>query len=332
MQRIKRLFGKEVRGLDIKNLKVIQAPLAGISDTVYRKLIRKYGAKETLLTTEMLSSEALNQVPDCNILKFERVEYPLSFQIAGHKPDLMARAAKMLENRASVIDINFGCPVQKIVKGGDGSSLMRNIPLARKIVAAIRKEIKIPISAKFRLGWSEEEKNYIEFAKMLEEEGVDFITLHARTRAQMYSGFASLEDIKKLKENVKIPVFANGDIKTIEDVKRCIEYTNADGVSIGRGFVGDFSFPYRIEQYFKTGRIIQEPELDEKIKMIKFHLEEEIKLRGEEFGIKFMRKFYPFYISGVKNASKLRSKLVLLNGKEEIFEVLDSVLCLYASD
>ena len=116
MQRIKRLFGKEVRGWDIKNLKVIQAPLAGISDTVYRKLIRKYGAKETLLTTEMLSSEALNQVPDCNILKFERVEYPLSFQIAGHKPDLMHRDAKMLENRARSIKNNLRLPVTKSVK------------------------------------------------------------------------------------------------------------------------------------------------------------------------------------------------------------------------
>lgn len=321
-----------MNGFDIKKLKVIQAPLAGISDTIYRKLIREYKGVDTLLTTEMLSSEALNQVPDGKILKFEEVEYPLSFQIAGHKPDLMAKAAKMLEDRASVIDINCGCPVNKIVKGKDGSALMRDIPLAREIIKKVRKEIKIPLSVKFRLGWSEEDKNYIEFAKMLEGEGVDFITLHARTRAQMYSGKASYEDIKKLKETVKIPVFANGDIKTIEDVKNCIEYTNADGVAIGRGFVGDFSFPYRAEQFFKTGEIIPEPDLIEKLNMLKKHLRGEIDLRGEINGIKYMRKFYPFYISGVKNASKLRSKLVLLNTEKEIEEVLDSVLCLHALD
>ena len=315
---------------DIKNLKVIQAPLAGISDIVYRKLIRNYGGKNTLLTTEMISSEAIYQVPNSNIVKYDEIEYPLSFQIVGHKPHLMAHAAKLLEERASVIDINCGCPVGKIVKGQDGCSLMRNIPLAEAIIKEVRKAIKKPLSVKFRLGWSQDEKNYIEFAKMLENNGVDFITMHARTRAQMYSGSADWLEIKKLKEAVKIPVFANGDIQTIDDVKKCLEITGADGVSIGRGFIGDFSFPYRIEKFFETGEIIQEPDLIEKIKMLKRHIEGEIEYRGEINAIKYMRKFYPFYISSVKNASKLRSKLVLLNTKDEVYKVLDDVLCLYA--
>ena len=242
----------------------------------------------------------------------------------------MAYAAKLLEERASVIDINCGCPVGKIVKGQDGCSLMRNIPLAEAIIKEVRKTIKKPLSVKFRLGWSQEEKNYIEFAKMLENNGVDFITMHARTRAQMYSGSADWLEIKKLKEAVKIPVFANGDIQTIDDVKKCLEITGADGVSIGRGFIGDFSFPYRIEKFFETGEIIQEPDLIEKIKMLKRHIEGEIEYRGEINAIKYMRKFYPFYISSVKNASKLRSKLVLLNTKDEVYKVLDDVLCLYA--
>ncbi len=317
---------------EVEKIKVIQAPLAGISDIVYRSLIRKYGAKNTLLTTEMISSEAINQVPDSNITKYEKAEYPLSFQIAGHKPDLMARAAKILEEKASVIDINFGCPVNKIVKGGDGSALMRNIPLAREIIRAVRNSIKIPLSVKFRLGWSLEEVNYTEFAKMAEGEGVDFITMHARTRSQMYSGCADWNEIKKLKNAVKIPVFANGDIKTIEDIEKCISMTGADGVAIGRGFMGDFTFPERAEVYFMTGEIKKEPDLIQKIKMLKEHIEGEISYRGEINAIKFMRKFYPFYISGVKNASKLRSSLVLLNTKDEIYKVLDDVLCLYALD
>ncbi len=317
---------------EIKNLKVIQAPLAGISDIVYRKLFREYGSRETLLTTEMISSEAINQVQDTNIIKFDKKERPLSFQIAGHKPDLMAKAADLLQERADAIDINCGCPVNKIVKGSDGCALMRNIPLAKEIVKKVRKEVKIPLSVKFRLGWNQEEKNYIEFAKMLEGEGVDFITMHARTRVQMYSGIANHTEIQKLKQAVKIPVFANGDIKTIEDVKKCMELTGADGVSIGRGFIGDFSFPKRIETYFKTGEIIKEPDLFEKIKMLKNHIEGEVEYRGEINAIKYMRKFYPFYISSVKNASKLRSRLVLLNTKDEVFEVLDETLCVYASD
>lgn len=319
-----------MKQLNIKDLKVIQAPLAGISDIVYRKLIREYGGYKTLLTTEMISSVALCQAPNSNIAKFDPYEYPLSFQIVGHRPDMMAQAAKMLEDKASCIDINCGCPVQKIVKGNDGSSLMRDIPLTREIVKAIRAAIKIPLSVKFRLGWSNDEKNYIEFAKMLEGEGVDFITMHARTRSQMYSGCADWHAIGELKQAVKIPVFANGDIKTIDDIKKCLEMTNADGVSIGRGFIGDFSYPYRAEKFFE-GQIIQEPDLFEKIKMLKKHIEGEIEYRGEINAIKYMRKFYPFYISSVKNASKLRSKLVLLNTKEEVYKVLDDVLCLHAS-
>lgn len=320
-----------MKKLEVDKIKVIQAPLAGISDIVYRGLIREFGGKNTLLTTEMISSEAINQVFEQNIIKFEPFEYPLSFQIVGHKPHLMAKAAKMLEDRASVIDINCGCPVNKIVKGQDGSGLMRNLPLAKEVVKAVREAIKIPLSVKFRLGWSQEEKNYIEFAKMLEGEGVDFITMHARTRVQMYSGSASWDEIRKLKEAVKIPVFANGDIITIEDVKKVIEQTGADGVAVGRAFVGDFTFPYRIEKFFETGEIIEEPTLIEKIEMLKKHIEGEITYRGNINGIKFMRKFYPYYISSVKNASKLRSKLVLLETKEEVYKVLDDALCLHAS-
>ena len=161
------------KDFDIKNIKVIQAPLAGISDIVYRNLIRRYGSK-CLLSTEMLSSEALKNVPNPKIADFKEEEYPLSFQIVGHKPDLMVKAAKILEPRASVIDINCGCPVNKVVKSNDGSGLMRTPGLAYEIASAVRENINIPLSVKFRLGWSEDNKNFIEFGQLMQKSRSEF--------------------------------------------------------------------------------------------------------------------------------------------------------------
>ena len=201
----------------MKNIKVIQAPLAGISDTIYRILVREK-SKETLLTTEMISSEALVNNQKTLIIEYDKSQYPLSFQLSGHKPHIMARAAKFLNERASSIDINFGCPVNKVVKGTDGAAMMRNPKLASDIVKAIKDVIDVPLSAKFRLGWSLDEINFVEFAKTMEEAGVDFITVHARTRSQMYSGSADWEKLAQLKNEIKIPYYANGDIKTVQEL------------------------------------------------------------------------------------------------------------------
>lgn len=315
--------------IDIKNIKVIQAPLAGISDIVYRNLIRKYKGK-CLLSTEMLSSEALKNVPNPKIADFKEIEYPLSFQIVGHKPDLMVNAAKLLEKRASCIDINCGCPVNKVVKSSDGAGLMRNPHLAFDIAQAVSENINIPLSVKFRLGWDEGHKNFIEFGQLMQKAGAKFLTLHGRCRSHLYSGFADWKAIGELKKEVDIPVFANGDIKTVEDAVRCLEITKADGVSIGRGLMGDFTLAYRIEHYLSTGEIIKEPALDEKINMLLEHIQDEVNLRGEINGIKFMRKFYGFYISSVKNASKYRQVLVTLDTFDEVKKALDDILCLSA--
>lgn len=312
---------------DIKNIKVIQAPLAGISDIVYRNLIRRYKGK-CLLSTEMLSSEALKNVPNPKIADYRKEEYPLSFQIVGHKPDLMVNAAKLLKERASVIDINCGCPVNKVVKSNDGSGLMKTPELAYEIAKAVKSAVDIPMSVKFRLGWSQENKNFIEFGKLMQKAGADFVTLHGRCRSDLYSGISDWRAIGELKKELDIPVFANGDIKTVEDAIKCLEITKADGVSIGRGLMGDFTLASRIEHYLLTGRIIEEPNLEEKIRMLLCHIEDEIELRGEINGIKFMRKFYGFYISKVKNASKYRQVLVQLETFDEVKQTLDGILCL----
>ncbi len=312
----------------MKNIKIIQAPLAGISDIVYRKLIREKSS-QTLLTTEMISSEALVNNQKTLIIEYDKQEYPLSFQLSGHKPHIMAQAAKFLNQRASSIDINFGCPVNKVVKGTDGAALMKNPKLAADIVKAVKDSIDVPLSAKFRLGWSLDEINFVEFAKTLEEAGVDFITVHARTRSQMYSGKADWEKLAQLKKEINIPYFANGDIKSVKDAIKCLEITAANGISIGRGLMGNPFLAGHIEYYFKTGEILKEPDLEEKIEILKRHIVGEVELRGEKNGIKFMRKFYNFYISGIRDASKYRQVLVRIEELKEVLRILDEILRLH---
>lgn len=316
------------KNIDIKKIKVIQAPLAGISDIVFRTMIRKYGSK-CLMTTEMISSEMLCNNPNPRIIQFDKIEYPLSFQLVGHKIDKMTNAAKIVAPYASMIDINCGCPVKKVVVSNDGSGMMKNPKLAGDILKSIKDATGLPVSVKFRLGWNSSEENYIEFGQEMQKAGADFVVLHGRTRSQMYQGHADWSKIGLLKQELDIPVFANGDITTVEEAVDCINLTKCDGVAIGRGIMGDFSLPYRIEQYLEKGTIIKEPDLKEKIGMLKEHLQKEVQHMGETNGIKFMRKFYNYYISSVKNASKYRSKLVLIEKEKEITEVLDEILSLH---
>lgn len=274
----------------------------------------------------MISSEFLAQVKGGDITKRDTDHSPISYQISGHKPHLMRAAAEYLTPFADMIDINMGCPVNKVVKGQDGCSLMRNPSLAADLVKAVKDGTDKPVSVKFRLGYTLDELNFVEFGEQMQEAGAEFITIHGRTRSQMYSGVADWKSIRKLKENVDIPVFANGDILTVDDAIRCIEESGADGVAVGRASMGDPTLIGRIEHFFATGEKLPEPTLDEKIEILKEHLNQEIALRGENVGIKFFRKFYPCYIAGIKNAAKVRSVLVREENYETIMNLLDSVL------
>lgn len=305
--------------------KVSLAPMAGITDYVLRTLVRKY-SKNALLTTEMISSEYLAQTLNgrsgVEILKRDENHSPISYQISGHKPEMMRKAAEFLTQYADMIDINMGCPVKKVVGGQDGAALMRTPELAADLVKAVKDGTDKPVSVKFRLGYTANEMNYVEFGQAMQEAGAEFITIHGRTRAQMYTGHADWAKIKALKENVDIPVFANGDITSIEEAIECLELSGADGVAIGRGAIGDPTLIARIEHCLKTGEKLPIPPLEERVEMLKFHLDEEIKLRGENVAIKFMRKFYPYYLAGFKNAKVLRSKLVLEEDYDKIIELL----------
>ncbi len=317
--------------MEIKELiksRVSLAPMAGITDYVLRSLIRKY-SKECLLTTEMISSEFLAQTLNgrsgTEILKRDDNHSPISYQISGHKPHLMELAAKTLSPVADMIDINMGCPVKKVVGGQDGCSLMRNPDLASDLVKAVKSGTDKPVSVKFRLGYTMDELNFVEFGQKMQKAGAEFITLHGRTRSQMYSGKADWKLIRKLKENVDIPVFANGDIVSIETAIEALNESGADGVAIGRGALGDPTLIKRIEHYLKTGEKLPQPPINERIEMLRFHVEEEIKLRGENTGIKFMRKFYPYYLSGFQHAKQLRTELVLEENYDKIITILNNI-------
>ncbi len=318
----------ETNKIKIGNLvlssRVSLAPLAGITDFVMRQMIREY-SKTCLLTTEMISSEALVQRPESNITKSNEKDSPCAFQIEGHKPDLMAKAAKILEKKADIIDINMGCPINKIVKGNDGCSLMKNPKLAADIVTAVKESVNIPVTCKFRLGWSYDSKNFIEFAQLMQNSGASAVTIHARTRSQLYSGSADWKELSFLKGEIDIPYFANGDIITPQNAKECFKITKADGIAIGRAAMGDLSLIFRTEKYINEGILLSEPDLNEKINMIKKHLDFEIAFRGEDAGIKFFRKFYPCYIKNIKGSAQYRYKLVTELNYDNIISILNEI-------
>lgn len=321
-----RTSAKKLNIGDVKvNSVVALAPLAGITDYVLRKLIRER-SNTCLLMTEMISSEALVQKSDTHITFTEDKEHPVSFQIEGHKPDLMAKSAKILENKASIIDINMGCPIKKIVNGNDGCSLMKNPELARDIVVAVKETVKIPVTCKFRLGWSQDTKNFVEFAQLMQSAGASAVTVHGRTRSQMYSGIADWEEISKLRGEIDIPFIANGDVISPETALKCLEISKADGIAVGRAAMGDLSLIPRIEKYLNEDILLPEPSLEEKVKMLRRHLEEQIAFRGEETGIKFFRKFYPCYIRNVRGGAEYRHKLVTELDYKKIQLLLDELL------
>ena len=220
----------------------------------------------------MISSEFLAQNVETEITKIDNDHHPIVFQINGHKPQLMNGASMYLSKFADMIDINMGCPVNKVVKGQDGAALMKNPQLAAEIVQAVSEGTNKPVSVKFRLGYRNDTMNFVEFGQQMQEAGAQFITLHGRTRSQFYSGKADWKKIKELKNNVDIPVFANGDVVSIDSAIECLEQSGADGIAIGRGVLGDPGLINRVITYLRTGERLPEPTLDEKLDIMLKHL------------------------------------------------------------
>ena len=304
---------------------IILAPMAGFSDTSFRQIIRNF-SKKTLVCTEMISSEALAWNKSQDICQSEKIEKPISYQLSGHKVDLMVKGALKLEPLADIIDVNMGCPVAKIVKNQDGSALMKNPQLAFDIVKEIKSVIRKPLSIKMRLGFDNNSKNYLEFAQKMEEAVADMIVVHGSTRSQMYSGEVDYEAIKQIKQNISVPIIANGDITTLEKAIKVLEITNADGLMIGRGAIGQPELIHRIEHFLETGEILPELSLNERIDILVSHLNLELKYYREPINaLKFMRKFYAYYIREVRGASQYREKLVKAETFDEIFSILKEI-------
>ena len=312
--------------LNIGNVKLnnpfILAPMAGVCDLPFRLLCKEKGA--AMVCTEMVSAKAIyyNNKNTEELLTIDPNEGPVSLQLFGSEPELMAEMAKRIEDRGfEILDFNMGCPVPKVVNNGEGSALMKNPALAGKIIEAMAKAISKPVTVKIRAGFDSENMNAVEVARIAEESGAAAITVHGRTREQYYSGKANRDIIKAVKESVSIPVIGNGDIDCFESAKHMMEYTGCDGVAIGRGAEGN---PWIFEELIAgaSGIEYKKPSSTEVKEMIMRHARMIIDYKGEYIGIREMRKHAAWYTAGFKGASKLRGRL----NEAENIETLEEIV------
>ncbi|HEX9971215.1 MAG TPA: tRNA dihydrouridine synthase DusB [bacterium] len=303
--------------------KVILAPMAGVTDSSFRTICRNLGA--AIVFTEMVSADGLVQQGKRTLeyLFFRPDERPIGFQLFGSNPDKMARAVAIAESfQPDFIDLNFGCPVKKVVKRGAGAALLKDIVMLGKITEAAVRATNRPVLAKIRQGWDEKNKNAVEVAKALEECGVHAITIHPRTQAQQYSGHSDWNVIREIKNAVSVPVIGNGDVKSAEDVSQMIEETHCDLVMIGRACLGNPWIFRESNHLLLTGEKLPPATLEERLKIMLHHLNDIIDLKGQNTGIHELRKHLSWYTKGLQNSTQIRAKLFLLKSRDEIRDCL----------
>lgn len=305
---------------------VILAPMAGVTDLPFRLLCREQGVG--LLCMEMVSAKAIlyhNKNTE-KLMEIDPREIPVSLQLFGSEPDIVAKAAAEIEDRPfAILDINMGCPVPKIVNNGEGSALMRDPQLAAKIVRETAKAICKPVTVKIRKGYDEAHCNAVEMAKYLEDAGAAAITVHGRTREQFYSGDADWEIIRKVKEAVTIPVIGNGDVVDGESAKRMIEETGCDGIMVGRAAQGNPWIFREILCYLEHGVKLERPSAQEVRDMIRHHAALQLECKGDYIGIREMRKHVAWYIAGYPHAASLRKRVCSVEQMEELLELIEEI-------
>ena len=322
---------KKIKTLKIGNVELensyVLAPMAGVTDLPFRLLCREQGAG--LLCMEMVSAKAIqyNNKNTKALLEIHPAEPPVSLQLFGSEPDVISEIAKRIEELPfSILDINMGCPVPKIVKNGEGSALMKNPKLVHEIVSKTVKAIQKPVTVKIRKGFDDSCINAVEIAKIIEDAGAKAVAVHARTREQFYSGKADWEIIRQVKEAVSIPVIGNGDVTSGTDAIAMKEQTGCDGVMIGRGAQGNPWIFSELLEYERTGKMPERPSLEELKQMIYRHAKLQLEYKGEYLGIREMRKHVSWYTTGLPNSARLRGAINAVESFEELGELLENKL------
>lgn len=312
----------KIGNVELEN-NLILAPMAGVTDLPFRKICKEFNPG--LVCTEMVSSKAIfhDDSKTKLLMDTDGEKRPISMQIFGSDEETMGYASKYVSNIADIVDINMGCPAPKVVKNGDGSKLLLDIEKAEKVIKAVIKNTNKPVTLKIRKGWDCEHIVAVEFAKMAEQAGVSAITIHGRTRSEMYSGKVDLDIIKKVKENVKIPVIGNGDIVDEETALKMFEYTGVDGIMIGRGTFGNPWIFERIKYFLEIGEKLPEITKQEKLRVIKKHIELELQEKEEITAIREMRKHIAWYTKNMPNSSEFRNEINKIENKEELIKKVE---------
>ncbi|MDE5075692.1 MAG: tRNA dihydrouridine synthase DusB [Trichodesmium sp. St5_bin2_1] len=315
----------KIGNFEVKS-RVLQSPLSGVTDLVFRRLVRRH-APESMMYTEMVNATGLHYVRELpQIMEVDHNEKPISIQLFDCRPDFLAEAAEMaVKEGADTVDINMGCPVNKITKNGGGSSLLRQPELAREIVSKVVKAVPVPVTVKTRIGWNNQEINILEFAQRMEDAGAQMLTLHGRTRAQGYNGPARWEWITKVKEILSIPVIANGDIFSVDAAILCLEETGADGVMCSRGTLGYPFLVGEIDYFLKNGVGKASPTAVEKLECAKDHLRALWEYKGDR-GIRQARKHLTWYSKGFPGAGELRGQLAKVETVAQGCDLIDQVI------
>ena len=317
---------KYIKKLKIGNVElennIILAPMAGVTNLPFRTICKKFGPG--LVCTEMASSKAIfhNDQKTKRLFNTEGEKRPISFQIFGSDEETMGYAANYVSNFADILDINMGCPAPKVVKNGDGSRLLLDLEKARKIMESVIKNSKVPVTLKIRKGWDKDHIVAVEIAKIAEKVGISAITVHGRTRTEFYSGKADWDIIRKVKENVSIPVIGNGDVIDEETALEMFEKTNVDGIMIGRGAFGNPWIFKKIIHFLETGEKLPEPAKEEKLAIMKEHIKLAIQEKGE-IAVKELRKHIAWYTKNLKNSSEFRSSINKIEDEKELLNKLD---------